>query len=384
MDRSIKNIAIIEPVGGHGGMNYYDYSLATGLSNKDVNVFWYTCDKTSELGSSNICIKKYFKNIYGLQNKAIRFFRFVIGLIRSLIDAKSHDCELIHFHFFHYTILEFLMVLLANLFSYKIIITVHDVESFTSGSSSFFERFILNKTNQIIVHNMSSFSEMVDNNVNLKSKITIVPHGNYMLYVKKLNSLTCKNTLNINIDKFHILFFGQIKKVKGLDVLLKAISMLVNNGITDLQLTIAGKVWKDDFTEYDALIRENNLEEFVTADIRYIPDDEVDMYYNSADLVVLPYKKIYQSGVLLMAMSYSKPVLVSDITGMTEVICDNENGFVFESENVQSLKNKILFIKNNFNIRNSVVQKSDIDITTKFSWDEIADQTIKVYEKTKL
>ncbi len=75
---------------------------------------------------------------------------------------------------------------------------------------------------------------------------------------------------------------------------------------------------------------------------RFIPDSEVAYYYAAADVVVLPYRRIYQSGVLLMAMSYGKPVVVSDIEGMTEVVADDYNGYVFPAGDAEALADKLI------------------------------------------
>ena len=84
------------------------------------------------------------------------------------------------------------------------------------------------------------------------------------------------------------------------------------------------------------------LHENVRLDIRYIPDEQVSNYYCAADFVVLPYKKIFQSGVLLMAMSYGTPVITSNIPGMTEIVTDGINGLTFQSEDVASLAASLL------------------------------------------
>jgi glycosyltransferase involved in cell wall biosynthesis len=109
----------------------------------------------------------------------------------------------------------------------------------------------------------------------------------------------------------------------------------------DAILLIAGKVWKTDFKPYEEQIEALGISQSCVLHIRYIPDSEVADYYAAADLVILPYKKIYQSGVLIMAMSYSKPVVVSDIEGMTELISDGINGYVFKAGDAEALANKL-------------------------------------------
>ena len=137
-----------------------------------------------------------------------------------------------------------------------------------------------------------------------------------------------------------LLFFGHIKDVKGLDVLLCGFAMARADD-SSLHLLIAGRVWKSDFSRYAALIEQHGLGPHCTLHIRYIEDVEATYFYLCADLVVLPYLRIYQSGVVLEAMSHGSPVLVSDIPGMLEVIDDDRTGFVFRSGDAAHLAQRI-------------------------------------------
>ena len=74
---------------------------------------------------------------------------------------------------------------------------------------------------------------------------------------------------------------------------------------------------------------------------RFISHSDVSYYYSAADIVILPYRKIYQSGVLMMSLSYKKPVVVSDLPSFKEIIDDNRTGYVFESENSLDLSRVI-------------------------------------------
>jgi glycosyltransferase involved in cell wall biosynthesis len=113
--------------------------------------------------------------------------------------------------------------------------------------------------------------------------------------------------------------------------------------------------------------------------IHYINDEDVDFYYSSADVVVLPYKKIYQSGVLLMAMSYGCITVSSRLPAMIEVVDDNRNGFLFETDNPQDLARQILAALSSssaedisFNARAAMIENHD--------WKRVARQHIKVFE----
>ena len=94
---------------------------------------------------------------------------------------------------------------------------------------------------------------------------------------------------------------------------------------SDIVLLIAGKPWEDDFDEYQKIIDRNNLSKHIILHTKFIPHEDVKHYYCVSDLVVLPYKKIYQSGVLMMTLSYERPAIVSNLPSLMEVISDNEN-----------------------------------------------------------
>jgi glycosyltransferase involved in cell wall biosynthesis len=174
------------------------------------------------------------------------------------------------------------------------------------------------------------------------------------------------------------LFFGQIKKVKGLDLLLKALPEVVNKHPKVL-VVIAGKVWKDDYSAYRKIIEESGLQDYCIERIHYISNEEVPLYFASADLVVLPYRKIYQSGVLLMAMSYAKPVLAADLDGMREIIRDNETGFLFRQGNARALSERIQQVLQNPAEMDRIALKGYEHVRSNFSWEGIGARTAECY-----
>ena len=134
------------------------------------------------------------------------------------------------------------------------------------------------------------------------------------------------------------MFFGQIKKVKGVDILLRAILELKKIR-DDFFVVIAGSVWKADFTECQNLIDNNDLSELLRTDIRYIPDEEVKYYYSASDVCVLPYTDVYQSGVIQLAYGYKKAVLSSDLPAFTQFVKDGQTGYIFRNRDYADLAN---------------------------------------------
>ena len=371
--------AIIEPVGGHGGMNYYDLSLANALCSNGVSPIFYTCDKTKIPDSATFLIKRTFIEIWGTKPKSYRAVRFLVGLCTSLFHAKKKHVKITHFHFFHYTILEKLCVNLAKFLGFKIIITVHDVESFSDKQNTSSIRKILIKADRLISHNNISKKELVEKIKLPERLIKIIPHGNYVNNIPQaLPQSKAKKILELPHDSPVILFFGQIKKVKGLDLLLNAMPAVIES-FPKAVLVLAGKVWKNDFSIYENIIYKNHIEKNVVCHIRYVSDEEVPIFYNAADIVALPYTRIYQSGVLLMAMSYEKPVLVSDLEGMTEIIKDNENGFVFKTGDTNDLSQTLLYALRDTERLKQITSNGFNTVISKHDWDSIGRKTAGLY-----
>ncbi|MCL1049560.1 glycosyltransferase family 4 protein [Shewanella abyssi] len=373
-----KNVAIVEPVGGHGGMNYYDLGLANGLNNCGVEAVLYTSTETITDAHCKVKVKKYFKGVWGNTPVIFRAFNFFFGLLRSLIDAKLSKVSIVHFHFFHYNLMQSLMLKITKLFGFKIVVTAHDVESFHGEKNAKRALGILTLADKVIAHNQISKQALLTKICLPEKMIAVIPHGNYIDQIDpRLPKVEACDALAIPADKV-ILFFGQIKSVKGLDCLLQAMPLVLENHPT-AKLLIAGKVWKDDWSLYQKLIDDNGLGNSVIQHIKYIHDNDVVKYYSAADLIVLPYREIYQSGVLLMAMSYKTPVLVSDIPGMMEVVTDGVNGFSFKKGNSHDLADKITLALSDGTDLKMLSDVAHQDMKDKYDWAVVGEKTAKVY-----
>lgn len=364
-----KIIGLIEPVGGHGGMDYYDYGLAAGLGNHGLKVHYYTCDRTDVRSYPNVTTSKLFKNVWG-KNFLVKVSNYILGHIKAYQEVSKLGGNLVHLHFFSFRAIDLLVLYLAKFYKMKTIVTVHDVSSFHGKSSSTIEKKCYNLIDGVIVHNQYSFRTLESKQV-VSCPIAIIPHGNYLPFIEKIADE--KN------DSFTLLFFGQIKQVKGLDILLKATSILKKKGVK-LNLLIAGKAWKSDLDEYINMINELEISDITKTDFRYVPDNEVTSFYAKADLLVLPYREIYQSGVLLLSMSYGKPILSSNLPAFADVIKDGVNGFLFEQGSAEDLAAKVEQIVNAPEQLKAVVIESDKMIKNDYDWNKIGISTADFYE----
>ncbi|SET60007.1 glycosyltransferase [Hymenobacter actinosclerus] len=124
----------------------------------------------------------------------------------------------------------------------------------------------------------------------------------------------------------YLLFFGFIRAYKGLDILLEAFAD-ERLAALPVKLIIAGEYYED-AAPYEALIRQHNLESRLIRATDFIPNEQVADYFCAADMVVQPYKNATQSGVSQIAYHFGRPMLVTDVGGLAELIPDGEVGYV--------------------------------------------------------
>ena len=377
-----KKIAIIDTLGAHGSsFHFYSFGQCIGLINANIDVSLYTNNKTMNPNIKGLRFYSFYKDLFIAKSIFINGIRWIIGSIRSILHAKFYGVSIFHFHIFYSNILILFNIILVKLVLGKVVITIHDVDSFSGSDSSYFlKKNIYKIADLILTHNQFSKSEIVNSFPYLESKIRIVPHGNYTPFINLGYKLVhSRDFLRLPQNKKILLFFGLIKEVKGLELLLKAFKLLLEKQ-SDVCLLIAGKAWKNDFSVYQNIIDKCQLSENCIIHNHFIAHDDVPYYFSASDLVILPYKKIYQSGVLLMAMSYEKPVLVSDLPPLTEVVIDNENGFVFTTNNIQSLANKLFFAISDKNNLERVRQNGAKLVKSKYNWSAIGRLTKKAYD----
>ncbi len=380
MTDSLVSVAVIEPVGGHGGMDYYDMGLCQGLASAGVNVCLYTCDETSVHEGFAFTVDHAFRGVYGDTPKWIRGIRYVRGALSSVLSAVRRRQHLCHFHFFHVGFLELFIVLLAKACRRHVVITAHDVESFVRELEiPILNKFVYRQAARVIAHNEYSRSALVEGLQLAEKRVVVIPHGNYLHMLQDApRQAEARSRLNVSKNAKVILFFGQIKKVKGLELLLNAMPRVLKVHPKAV-LIIAGKPWKIGFDIYERKITQLGIADQCIQHIRFIDDIDVPVYYSAADIVALPYTQIYQSGVLLMAMSYGCPVVVSDLPGMTEIVADGMNGYVFRSGDEGSLADALLAALGNDEKRVEIGKRGLEYVERKLDWNDIGRQTAAVY-----
>ena len=157
---------------------------------------------------------------------------------------------------------------------------------------------------------------------------TFSPHPIYDHYGERMTKKEACAALGLDDKNGYMLFFGLVRAYKGLDVLLDAFG-LIKDQLPTVQLIIAGEFYEDE-EKYRAQIAANGLKERVLLRNEFIPDADLRKYFGVADLIVQPYKTATQSGVTQVAFHFEKPMLVTNVGGLGEIVHDHKMGYACE------------------------------------------------------
>ena len=170
-----------------------------------------------------------------------------------------------------------------------------------------------------------------------------IPHPLYDNFGEKISKETARKNLGIAVDEKIILFFGFIRKYKGLDILLDAMALLKDK-MPDLKLLIAGEFY-DDKKQYEEQIIRLGLKDRLILKTVFIADNEIKNYLCAADLVVQPYRNATQSGVTPLAYHFEIPMIVTNVGGLAAMVPHDKVGLVAEPTAIAIAENIELYFK---------------------------------------
>lgn len=157
-----------------------------------------------------------------------------------------------------------------------------------------------------------------------KSK-TFSPHPIYDHYGERMSKVEACEALKLDADKEYMLFFGLVRAYKGLDLLLDAMAK-IHDKLPNLCLLVAGEFYEQE-EMYRKQIEANGLTDKVIIRNEFIPDADLRLYFGAANLIVQPYKTATQSGVTQVAFHFEKPMLVTNVGGLGEIVHDHKMGY---------------------------------------------------------
>jgi glycosyltransferase involved in cell wall biosynthesis len=229
-----------------------------------------------------------------------------------------------------------------------------------------------------IVHSASNKEGLIKNYKILPENITQIPHGPLNFHVPdNFDRNTARKEMGFNDKERLILLFGAIRAYKGIDTALEAFAR-VNDEIPESRLLIAGKLWLN-WDRYDKLIKKLDIADYVKTYFRYIPSGNVWRFFSVSDLVILPYHSFdSQSGIGAIALSFHKPLIVTNVGGLPELVEDNRH--VVPPKDPYSLARAIIPCLRDISRLTSMSANAE-KIAAKFAWPMVAEKTWEVYRK---
>jgi len=225
-------------------------------------------------------------------------------------------------------------------------------------------RYFTNSIDGAVVMSQTVLDDLMVLRKNIPIKLS--PHPLFDNYGRPMTKSEAVSVLNLDPDISYLLFFGFIRAYKGLDLLIDAFSdqRLRNKKI---KLIVAGEFYEDD-KPYKEQIKKYNLESEIIFFDHFIKDSDIPLFFGLADIVVQPYKTATQSGVTQIAYYFEKPMLVTDVGGLSEIVTDGKCGYVVKPEPEYITDAIVDFFDNH---RKEQFEKGVKDEKEKFSWEKM-------------
>jgi glycosyltransferase involved in cell wall biosynthesis len=200
------------------------------------------------------------------------------------------------------------------------------------------------------------------------TKKIFIPHPIYDTFGNKIHKNIALQNLNLNSKDKHLLFFGFVRKYKGLDLMLEAMADVRVKEL-GVKLIVAGEFY-DDINEYLNLIDELGIKDNIILKSDFIAEADVKNYFCASDMITQTYRTATQSGVTQIAYHFERPMLVTNVGGLAEIVPDNKVGYV-TSKNPSDIAGAIVDFYNNN--KEQEFTKNTISEKKRFTWESLID-----------
>ena len=289
-------------------------------------------------------------------------------MIRDIVKKiHTHNPELLHIQAHGHT---WFFAAFPFLKKYPIINTVHDPKPHL-GEEQIWRKILINfgikNSDSFIVHGDKLKSQMMQYYNISSDRINVIPHGHYEVYRDY--------SREVIEEEGSILFFGRLWKYKGLEYLIKA-EPIISKEISNFKIVLA--FHGESFDRYKKFIK--NIDRFEIHG-RYIPNDEFPDFFGKASVVVLPYIEASQSGIVAVSFAFGKPVVVTDVGALPEVVENGKRGFVVPPKDEVALAQAIVKILKNKKLKEKMGKNAYDFSVNDLSWEKIASKTSDLYRK---
>lgn len=372
----------------------YAYGLTTGLASKGIRL---EVIGSAEMDCTEIrdAAGVTFLNLHGnpriargAWRKALQYLAVYGKLLAYAATAKPKIFHILWNYkltFFDRT----LLMLYYKVLGKKIVLTAHNVNAAErDGKESALNRFSLRVQYQLVDHIFVHTQKMKDELTAVfkvsGDKVTVIRFGvNNSLPVTELTFIDAKRKLGIMASHKTLLFFGRIRAYKGLDYLIRAFEQVALQD-KNYRLIIAGELKKDSlqyWQEVQESIARAGTDKQIIQHIRFIEDAETEVYFKAADVLVVPYTAVFQSGVLFLAYSFGLPVIATDVGSLCEDVVEGETGYNCSARDENDLARAVrtYFASDLYRMLGQRRELIREFARMRNSWDAISDTTRNVY-----
>jgi D-inositol-3-phosphate glycosyltransferase len=398
LDRMRPQIALLTG----GGDRPYALGLALALANQGVLLDFIGSDflESPELDShQNVRVL----NLRGDMSpeapalaKVVRVLKYYWRLFRYAISAEAPIFHILWNNKFE-TFDRTLLLWYYQLCGRRLVMTVHNVNiGKRDGANSVLNRLTLKMQyracEHLFVHTELMKRELEQEFDVSPKKISVIPFGISSTVPPfgisgtapgtSLTQSEARTRLGLKPTDQVLLFFGNIARYKGLELLVDALARL-RERLPRARLIIAGRPKGEEsyWRQVSSEITELGLEGQVIRRIEYVPDADTEIYFKAADVLVLPYRDIYQSGVLFLGYGFGLPVIATDVASMSESIIEGETGYTCRPADPGDLADKIeFFFSSALYEQPDLRRRRILEIATeRYSLSKMASITIDAY-----
>ncbi|MFI5236967.1 MAG: glycosyltransferase [Ignavibacteriales bacterium] len=345
-----KKIILIGPVYPYRGGNalFVTHIYEALKSNFELKIYNYKLLYPSFLFPGTTQFDKSKEKVFQVPSERIINSINPFNWIKVAGLLKKENADLVVFDWWHpffglcHGVISFLI---RKKYKNKILFITENVVSHeANGIDKFLTKIGLKSASKFL-----TLSKIVENDVKLysgnkKNFRSELPVYDCYKPINEFNSQKLKEELGLNDDSFILLFFGYVRKYKGLDILIEAFpKILLDN--PKARLLIVGEFY-DNPSEYIDLIQKLKIEKEVIVINQFVANEDVAKYYQVSDVVILPYRSATQSGILNVAYGFNKPVIVTDVGGLAEFVDEAKTGFVIKPDSPQAIADSIIKFSN--------------------------------------
>jgi glycosyltransferase involved in cell wall biosynthesis len=355
----------------------YDYALAAALRGRGIEVGMVEPRETGALWGDPDALPTAPRHRWRTLNRIGKGVRHVLRMRQLLTRVRTERPDIVHFQWLPLPAID--RVLLGQLQgTVPLVFTMHNTSLFHGAASSGVQGWNATSScasfDRIVVHSRYGRDSALRAARATERQLVCIPHGAFAHYAE-----LCPPERADRAGPFTFVFAGSIKPYKGLDVLLRAFSALVSRRPSlDVRLIIAGSPGQDMTPLRDAADQSAGGPR-IEWRLRHQCERELAQLLARAHAIVLPYREIDQSGVLLAAVAMHRAVIASGIGGFPEVVRDGENGLLVRPGDVNALSCALERLADDGGLRLQFESSMRALSLGALSWDTVAAQTASMY-----